>query len=309
MLRPRPNRPAGERGEAGCRQQHRAERPEAREPRLRQRRALAHRRDRRHARRADRRAQAREQRDEDADEQRDDRPSASRTTRPLFGSVKPTASNSLKSPFASAKPSEEPDHRRERCRRRAPRSTIEVSTCRRDAPSVRSVANSRVRCAIVIESEFAITKRRRRARCRRTRAGSSARNEMKLVVSDASSVACASPVRTCVSGGRICADLGRSCRVRRPTSPATRDLVQLARACRTGAARSAGRSRRASRRRSSRRSPNLTMPGDPQLLHRPVRPATPTVWPTSKCSFSAVDLSITTSFWPRPRARRRASAG
>ena len=34
---------------------------------------------------------------------------------------------------------------------------IEPSTCRRDAPSVRSVASSRVRCAIVIESEFAIT--------------------------------------------------------------------------------------------------------------------------------------------------------
>ena len=34
---------------------------------------------------------------------------------------------------------------------------IERSTWRRDAPSVRSVASSRVRCAIVIESEFAIT--------------------------------------------------------------------------------------------------------------------------------------------------------
>ena len=29
--------------------------------------------------------------------------------------------------------------------------------CRREAPIVRMVANSRVRCAIVIESEFAIT--------------------------------------------------------------------------------------------------------------------------------------------------------
>ena len=34
----------------------------------------------------------------------------------------------------------------------------DVSICRREAPSVRSVANSRVRCAIVIESELAITK-------------------------------------------------------------------------------------------------------------------------------------------------------
>ncbi len=33
----------------------------------------------------------------------------------------------------------------------------DARTCRRVAPSVRSVANSRVRCAIVIESVFAIT--------------------------------------------------------------------------------------------------------------------------------------------------------
>ena len=36
--------------------------------------------------------------------------------------------------------------------------TTDQSTWRRDAPSVRSVANSRMRCAIVIESVFAITK-------------------------------------------------------------------------------------------------------------------------------------------------------
>ena len=36
-------------------------------------------------------------------------------------------------------------------------STTETCTCRRDAPSVRSVASSRVRCAIVIDSELTIT--------------------------------------------------------------------------------------------------------------------------------------------------------
>ncbi len=78
-------------------------------------------------------------------------------TRPLLGSVKPTWSKSQKSPLASPRP------------RRSP--TIDASTpttrdsimidrrtCRRDAPTVRSVASSRVRWAIVIESEFAITK-------------------------------------------------------------------------------------------------------------------------------------------------------
>ena len=42
------------------------------------------------------------------------------------------------------------DERLDHDRARAPGAAI--------APSVRSVANSRVRCAIVIESEFAITK-------------------------------------------------------------------------------------------------------------------------------------------------------
>ena len=36
--------------------------------------------------------------------------------------------------------------------------TTDHSTCRRDAPIVRRVANSRVRCAIVIPSVFEITK-------------------------------------------------------------------------------------------------------------------------------------------------------
>ena len=33
----------------------------------------------------------------------------------------------------------------------------ELSTCRREAPIVRSVANSRVRCATVIENELKMT--------------------------------------------------------------------------------------------------------------------------------------------------------
>ena len=89
-------------------------------------------------------------------ERDDDRPRLEQE--PLFGSVKPTASKSLKRPFASARPRDQADDRRERADRRAPRSRPTRSTCRREAPSVRSVANSRVRCAIVIESEFAITK-------------------------------------------------------------------------------------------------------------------------------------------------------
>ena len=71
--------------------------------------------------------------------------------------MKPKVVKSQKRPFASASPRKSPTTEasvpdRERLHR-APRR----STWRREAPSVRSVANSRVRCAIVIESEFAIT--------------------------------------------------------------------------------------------------------------------------------------------------------
>ena len=76
---------------------------------------------------------------------------------PLLGSVNPTASNSLNSPIASARPRNSPTidasvpiHERLDDDREAP-------TWRRDAPRVRSVVSSRVRWAIVIESELKMT--------------------------------------------------------------------------------------------------------------------------------------------------------
>ena len=76
---------------------------------------------------------------------------------PLFGSVKPTASKSEKRPFASPSPRKSPTIEASTPITSAS-STTESRTWRRDAPSVRSVASSRVRCAIVIESELTITK-------------------------------------------------------------------------------------------------------------------------------------------------------
>ena len=65
-------------------------------------------------------------------------------TMSVFGSVKPTTSKSQKSPFASAEAQEQPDHRGDDPDVSA--STItDQSTCRREAPTVRMVANSRVR--------------------------------------------------------------------------------------------------------------------------------------------------------------------
>jgi hypothetical protein len=68
----------------------------------------------------------------------------------------PTATKSLLRIFASPSPRKSPTTEATKPMINAS-STTAQRTCRRDAPMVRSVANSRVRCAIVIESVFAIT--------------------------------------------------------------------------------------------------------------------------------------------------------
>ena len=175
-------------------------------------------------------------------------------TSPLFGSVKPTASKSLNSPFASPSPRNSPTIEASMPTTSAS-TTIELSTWRRVAPSVRSVANSRVRCAIVIESEFAITKLPTKSAMppNASRKLPQERDERVRVLR----VLCRllpAPVRTCAFGGRIACDLAVSCVVDvTPGLRRDRDLVELVRACRRASAPSAGRSPRASRRRGSRR--------------------------------------------------------
>ena len=124
------------------------------------------------------------------------------SSRPLFGSVNPTASNNANSPFASASPRKSPIDRGEDADDRRLDQHAR-STWRRDAPSVRRVANSRVRCAIVIDSEFAITN----APTKRAMPPKASRKDwrklVKAFVSLASSCAWFSPLRTCVPGGRI----------------------------------------------------------------------------------------------------------
>ena len=78
------------------------------------------------------------------------------STVPLLGSDSPTALNSANSPLASEMPTTSPTIEASTPMISDSAST-ERSTWRREAPSVRSVANSRVRCAIVIDSELAIT--------------------------------------------------------------------------------------------------------------------------------------------------------
>ena len=108
---------------------------------------------------------------------------------PLFGSVKPTRSKSQNNAFASPTPTASPTSDAS-----TPMTSASIRTdtriCRRDPPIVRTVANSRVRWAIVIESEFAITKAPTKSAIPPKARRKPRRNEMKLFVSAASSRAC-----------------------------------------------------------------------------------------------------------------------
>ena len=139
---------------------------------------------------------------------------------PWFGSVKPTASNSLNRPLARARPRKRPvtDATEPRT---SDSTTIAVSTCRREPPSVRTVANSRVRCAIVIESEFAITKLPTKSAIPPNASRKPRRKEMNEFVSEASSCACCEPVFACAVGGRIARTFLRSCASDTPGFAAT----------------------------------------------------------------------------------------
>ena len=112
---------------------------------------------------------------------------------PVFGRVKPIRSKSQKRTLASPSPRKSPIT--DAMIPTVSDSTmIEVSTCRRDAPIVRNVANSRVRCAIVIESEFAITKEPTKSAMPANTSRNVCRKEMNSSVSSASLRACSAAV-------------------------------------------------------------------------------------------------------------------
>ena len=164
-------------------------------------------------------------------------------------------------------------------------STItDPSTCRREAPIVRSVANSRMRWAIVIESELAITNAPTKSAMPPNASRKSCRNEMNAVASCASFARLRGAVRTCVPGGRIgriCFDeLLRADAVDRASPGSGR----ACRPCRTAAAPSAGRSPRASRRRGSRRRRSGRGPRSGTARTGPSA-WTPIGWPTFRSFF------------------------
>ena len=146
---------------------------------------------------------------------------------PLLGSVSPAASNSLNNPFARPRPRSRPTSEATTPTTNA--STItELRTWRREAPIVRSVANSRVRCAIVMESELAITNAPTKSATRPNPSRIFWRTDRKSVVSLASLEACAVPVFTCVSFGRISLHLGDELLRRDAGLRGDADLVELA---------------------------------------------------------------------------------
>ena len=135
---------------------------EARVLRRRQGRALAHRCDRRNAGRLDRRAEAREQRDDDAGEEADDdRPGGE--DRPALRELDAECDEQRVEALRETESEDEPENGRDDSDdERLEHHTLR--TWRREPPIVRSVANSRTRCAMVIESVLAMTKRRRTER-------------------------------------------------------------------------------------------------------------------------------------------------
>ena len=214
-------------------------------------------------------------------------------TSPLFGRVNPTASKSLNSPLASPSPTNSPTS--EAIVPTTSASTmIERSTCRRLAPSVRSVASSRVRCAIVIESEFAITKLPTKSAMppNASRKPAQERDERVRVLR----VLCG----LLLPRQRLC--VGRQDRLHlTQCGPSTRRLSwsrsrsrRTGSSCRTGVC-AVGTSKPASVAPPIwLRPPNLTRPEMRRLARSGPAAWTPTTSPTVKCFLFAVLESITT---------------
>ena len=212
--------------------------------------------------------------------------------RPWLGSVKPTASNSEKRPLARPSPTKRPVTEASTPITVASISTLR-STWRRDAPIVRSVANSRVRCAIVIDSALEMTNAPTNSAMPPNASRNFCRKPMNDCVSDESAAACASPLFTCVCGGRIARM--RAIRVvgatpllpdtriwsSRPTLPNSCCAVVRSKPERVAPPRLAA-------------APNLTRP-DTRKGAASFCAWMRTVLPTSICFFEAVSTSITTS--------------
>ena len=121
-------------------------------------------------------------------------------TVPACGRSIPTATKSEFMPFPTPSPRNRPmiDARRPITN---PSRTTEASTWRREPPSVRSVANSRVRCATVIDSVLKMTNAPTKSATPPNPSRKYVMNAMPSFVSAASAAAWAAPVCTSAVAG------------------------------------------------------------------------------------------------------------
>ena len=120
----------------------------------------------------------------------------------VLPSSRPTRRSSARSAGRDQEPDEDADDRRYRGRSTSDSAITERSTCRREAPSVRSSANSRVRWATVTVK---VLKMRKPPTSSATPANTSSAVRMKPSASDRSCAcfsACSLPVRTAKSRRR-----------------------------------------------------------------------------------------------------------
>ena len=117
-----------------------------------------------------------------------------------MASVKLSWRNTQKSSFARPSPRNSPTTDASAPIANASTRTVR-RICRRVAPIVLSVANSRARCATVIESELAITNAPTKSAIPPNESRNFCRKLVKLFVSLASSCAWPAPVRTWVAVG------------------------------------------------------------------------------------------------------------
>jgi hypothetical protein len=115
------------------------------------------------------------------------------STVPACGRSIPAATKSEFIPTPSPRPTKSPTTDASRPITKPSRMT-ERSTCRREAPSVRRVANSRVRCATVIESVLKMTNAPTNSAIAPKPSKMYVRKSSPSVVLFESAAACASPV-------------------------------------------------------------------------------------------------------------------
>ena len=140
------------------------------------------------------------------------------------GSSSPSAAKISVRPFANPMPTAMPTAEATTPIAAASRRT-ERSTCRRDAPSVRSVASSRTRCAIVIDSVLKMTNAPTKSAMPPKASRKPRMKAMKVSIPFLSSAACSSAVRTSALAGTASRSAATSVASETPSFAATDSVV------------------------------------------------------------------------------------